>query len=121
MSAQPILPLFAFGTLRRGEPNHHYLADRYERCLPAELPDFERETTRHGFPAAVSARGRHISGELFFICPELYAETIAHCDALEDIPPGQLAGEHYQRAQVRVVTAEGDFSAWAYIDPAFSP
>lgn len=121
MSAQSVLPLFAFGTLRCGEPNHHYLAGKYERCLPAELPDFARGTTRHGFPAAVPARGRHISGELIFIRPELCAETIAHCDALEDIPPGQLVGEHYQRAQVQVKTDEGEFTAWAYVDPAFSP
>lgn len=112
-----MLPLFVFGTLRRGEPNHHYLLDRYERCVPAELPGFERQTTAHGFPAAVPATGGRILGELFFLRPALYAQTLACCDELEDIPSGQLVGVYYQRAQVQVETTQGQVVAWAYIDP----
>jgi len=119
MADSPLL-LFVFGTLRRGEPNHGYLAGNYERWLAAELPGFAREITPHGFPAAVPAPGGRISGELFFLGPGLHAEILARCDALEDIPPGQLVGKYYRRARVRVETAEGELIAWAYVDPRTS-
>ena len=116
-----LLPLFVFGTLRRGEANHHYLEGRYERCLPAELREFARGTTAHGFPAAVPAPSGRILGELFFLRANVYAETLARCDALEDLPPGTLVGSYYQRAQVQVRTADRAFTAWAYVDPSYSP
>jgi gamma-glutamylcyclotransferase (GGCT)/AIG2-like uncharacterized protein YtfP len=110
------LPLFAFGTLRRGESNHHYLAGRYERSLSARLGDFKRTTTEHGFPGIAPSPGENVAGELFFIREELFGETLRNCDILEDLPPGQLVGRYYQRTQVVVETVEGDFTAWAYID-----
>src|SRR5579859_7434322 len=98
------LPLFVFGTLRRGEPNHHCLAGSYERWLPAVLSDFRRTVATHGFPAIVASRGDQVAGELFFIRPKLFAETLRRCDTLEDIPPGELIGPYYRRAQVSVET-----------------
>ncbi len=117
MPASEQLPLFVFGTLRRGESNHHVLAGGYERWLPATLRDFRRTTAAHGFPQVTPSPGDHVTGELFFIRPRDFAETLRRCDILEDIPPGQLAGAWYQRAQVVVETAEGNFTAWAYLDP----
>jgi gamma-glutamylcyclotransferase (GGCT)/AIG2-like uncharacterized protein YtfP len=111
------LPLFVFGTLRRGEDNHHYLSGAYERWLPATLRDFQRTTAAHGFPGIVHSAGDRVTGELFFLRPDRFAETLRRCDILEDLLPGQLTGPYYQRAQVVVETAEGNFSAWAYIDP----
>jgi gamma-glutamylcyclotransferase (GGCT)/AIG2-like uncharacterized protein YtfP len=110
-------PLFVFGTLRRGESNHHYLAGRYERCLCAMLPDFQRAKTAHGFPQVTPAPGHIVTGELFFIRPAIFLETLRQCDVLEDLPPGKLVGQYYQRAQVVVETDEGNFTAWAYVDP----
>jgi gamma-glutamylcyclotransferase (GGCT)/AIG2-like uncharacterized protein YtfP len=114
------LPLFVFGTLRRGESNHDCLAGRYDRWLPATLRDFKRTTAAHGFPQIVPSRGDHVGGELFFIRPADFEETLRRCDILEDIPPGQLVGPYYQRARVVVETAEREFTAWAYIDPGAS-
>lgn len=110
------LPLFAFGTLRRGEPNHHYLDGTFERCLPATLRDFRRETAAHGFPAVVRCPLAQVKGELFFIRPEVYDETLRRCDLLEDLPPGKLVGRYYRRMALTVNTAEGDFVAWVYAD-----
>lgn len=121
MSTSIELPLFVFGTLRRGEANHHCLADSYNRWLPATLLDFRRAVAAHGFPAIVAARGEQVDGELFFIRPEDFAETLRRCDTLEDIPPGKLVGPYYRRAQVSVETTEGPFTAWAYIDPEDVP
>lgn len=116
--ADDALPLFVFGTLRRGEGNHHFLLGRYDRCLKGALSGFRRGTTLHGFPAALPAEGERIHGELFFITPRLYAETMRRIDLLEDLPPGQLAGLYYRRARVVVETDEGTFTAWSYVDPS---
>jgi gamma-glutamylcyclotransferase (GGCT)/AIG2-like uncharacterized protein YtfP len=115
--SQP-LPLFVFGTLRRGESNHDRLAESYDRWLPATLRDFRRTTAAHGFPGVVPSPGDYVTGELFFITPARFAETLRRCDDLEDIPQGTLVGPYYQRAQVFVETAEINVTAWAYIDPA---
>jgi gamma-glutamylcyclotransferase (GGCT)/AIG2-like uncharacterized protein YtfP len=111
------LPLFVFGTLRRGEPNHGYLAGRYDRCLPARLEGFLRGVAGHGFPAIIRSPGSTVEGELFFLTEATRAQAMAECDRLEDLPPGQLVGPYYRRAKVRVRTAEGEFTAWAYVDP----
>jgi gamma-glutamylcyclotransferase (GGCT)/AIG2-like uncharacterized protein YtfP len=117
MNGEAELPLFVFGTLRRGESNHHCLAGRYDRWLAATLCDFKRTTAAHGFPQVAPSPGDQVTGELFFINPADFPETLRRCDVLEDISPGQLVGSYYQRAQVVVETAEGNLSAWAYIDP----
>ncbi|MBS0263857.1 MAG: gamma-glutamylcyclotransferase [Planctomycetes bacterium] len=117
MNPYEVLPIFVFGTLRRGRENHHCLAGRYERCLVATLVDFRRAVARHGFPAVTPAIGDRVSGELFFLHPEQFLATLQECDLLEDLPVGELVGEYYQRAKVKIDTAEGAFTAWAYIDP----
>lgn len=110
------LPLFVYGTLRRGEANHHYLAGRYDRWLAGTLRDFVRVTGADGFFVVSPAVGQQAAGELYFIRSELFAETLRECDILEDLAPGQSAGPVYRRSQVVVETAEGHVGAWAYID-----
>jgi gamma-glutamylcyclotransferase (GGCT)/AIG2-like uncharacterized protein YtfP len=111
------LPLFVFGTLRRGESNYHFLAGRYDRCLAAMLHDFKRTMTAHGFPGVVPSPGENVTGELFFIRPAIFQETLRQCDILEDLPPGQLVGRYYRRTRVVVDSVEGSVTAWAYVDP----
>ena len=118
ISSESQLPLFVFGTLRRGECNHHCLADTYDRWLPATLHDFRRAQTSHGYPGIEPSPGDSVTGELFFIRRILFARTLELCDRLEDIPPGRLVGRYYRRAQVAVETSQGQFAAWAYVDPA---
>lgn len=111
------LPLFAFGTLRRGESNHQYLAGTYERCLTGTLRDFGKGTAAHGFPAISPAPGEFVEGDLFFIRRDLFNQTLRNCDRLEDLAPGELVGPYYRRAQVVIETDAGRFTAWAYVDP----
>lgn len=109
----PTLPLFAFGTLRRGECNHHYLAGRYDRVLPARLPDFARVE-----PLMIARQsGSTVDGELFFLTSATYSATLQGCDFLEELPPGELIGPEYRRIVVRVQTDSGEFVAWAYSNP----
>jgi len=118
MNPLEFLPLFTFGTLRRGERNHHYLEGTYDRWLPATLRDYGRIVAPHGWPAIGPVIGQEVAGELFFVRQPVFIETLANCDILEELPPGQLIGPHYERKQVVVETVDGNFPAWAYVDPA---
>lgn len=107
------LPLFVFGTLRRGEPNHHYLDGFYDGVVPAVLPGYGRVA-----PLMIAAQpGSEVIGELFFLTAARYEQTLAGCDELEEIPPGKLVGHEYERRLVTVSTSAGELAAWAYVQP----
>ena len=106
-------PLFVFGTLRRGEENHHYLAGRYDRMIPATLPGYARIAPLMIAPNAEMS----VTGELYFLKPDEYAATMAGCDELEELFHGQLVGRDYQRKLVTVMTDEGALAACAYVQP----
>lgn len=109
----PTLPLFVFGTLRRGECNHHYLAGAYDRVITARLHGFARVE-----PLMIARQpGSVVDGELFFLTSTTYSATLRGCDHLEELPPGGLIGHEYRRIAVRVQTDLGDFVAWAYARP----
>jgi gamma-glutamylcyclotransferase (GGCT)/AIG2-like uncharacterized protein YtfP len=107
------LPLFVFGTLRRGEPNHHLLAGRYARMRPARLHGFSK---LHPLMIRAQADGI-VAGELYFLRREAYAAALRECDDLEGIAPGEMAGASYRRLRVTVETPEGPVAAWAYVHP----
>lgn len=109
----PQLPLFVFGTLRRGECNHGYLATAYERVLPARLLGFARIAPLMIARDANSA----VDGELFFLTPATYETTLHGCDRLEELPEDGLIGHEYRRITVRVQTESGEVIAWAYACP----
>ena len=104
------LPLFVFGTLRRGECNHGYLAGAFDRVLPARLLGFARVAPLMIARDAESA----VDGELFFLTPASYEATLSGCDRLEELPTGGLIGHEYRRIAVRAQTESGEFIAWAY-------
>lgn len=106
-------PLFVFGTLRRGECNHHYLEGAYDRVLAARLPGFVRVD-----PLMIARdESSAVDGELFFLTDATFSATLCACDRLEEIPPGRLIGHEYRRIAVRVQTDSGEFIAWAYTRP----
>jgi gamma-glutamylcyclotransferase (GGCT)/AIG2-like uncharacterized protein YtfP len=105
------LPLFVYGTLRRGHENHRYLEGRYVRAIPAELRGYARLHALMIHPQ----EGGSVDGELYFLKLDSCAETMAACDELEELFPGQLVGREYQRKVVTVATTEGPFQAWAYV------
>lgn len=108
------LPLFAFGTLRRGHENHHYLAGRFERVLAARLPDYAIVA-----PLMIDrCPGGSVPGELFFLRPGVYERVMADCDELEGVTPRQSRYAVYDRRRVDVLTDQGTFAAWAYVRPA---
>ncbi|MFO1022495.1 MAG: gamma-glutamylcyclotransferase family protein [Planctomycetales bacterium] len=113
MAATEGRPLFVFGTLRRGRSNHHLLVGTYDKMLPAKLVGYQRI-----LPLMIRRKAGHaVTGELYFIRPEVYAETLQKCDLLEGIPPCKTAGWEYKRVCVPVRTAIGTVRAWAYVHP----
>jgi len=107
------LPLFVFGTLRQGHVNHHHLEGLYAHMVPAVLPGYRR---LHPLMITRDATGE-VDGELYVLTPEIYDSTLAGCDELEELPPGQLVGPEYQRKLVTVQIAHGPVQAWAYVQP----
>ena len=67
------LPLFVFGTLRRGECNHGYLAGQFDQVQPARLLGFAR------IAPLMIARDLNsvVDGELFWLTAENYEATLA--------------------------------------------
>ena len=109
----PTLPLFVFGTLRRGECNHHYLAGAYDQVRAARLLGFARVE-----PLMIARQpDSAVDGELFFLTDATYSATLRECDRLEELTPGSLIGHEYRRIAVRVQTESGEFIAWAYSRP----
>ena len=107
-----LLPLFVFGTLRRGQCNHHYLQGRYSRMTPAVLHGYGK---RH--PLMIVPRvGSSVPGELYEIRPDAWNQTIRGWDDLEGIGPGSERGTEYHRKKVTVVTPAGEVTAWAYVE-----
>ena len=111
VGASERLPLFVFGTLRHGHVNHRFLDGHFERMIPANLHGYAR---LHALMIA-PARDGVVDGELYFLNSFEYDATLAGCDELEEIPPGQLVGHEYERRRVTVVTGAGDVTAWAYV------
>ncbi len=110
------LPLFVFGTLRLGHENHHYLDGHYEQMLAASLHGYVRL-----HPLMIARQeGGVVEGELYFLADDEYEATLAGCDELEELPPGELVGRDYERKRVIVTTVSGPFEAWAYVQPEAS-
>lgn len=111
------LPVFVFGTLRRGHENHGILAGRFEKALPATLRGYARVPSSHGYPLIDACEGESVEGELYFLSEQTRDETMIALDVLEGLPPGELVGEWYERVQVSVTTDDGDYLAWVYVKP----
>ena len=110
------LPLFVYGTLRQGESNHDWhLGGRFLQVIPARLAEHVRRVGHHGYFVVLPEAGAQVEGELFFLDPAQYAETMQRCDRLEEIPPGALAGAWYARRVVTVEAGTETHQAWVYL------
>lgn len=88
------MPLFVYGTLLRGEPNHALIADA-PFLGPARTPPRYELVDLGAFPALVPCGGTAVQGELYGLTPA----ELAAVDELEGHPV------YYRRIQIS--TAEG--------------
>ena len=95
--------VFTYGTLQRGEPNHHWISEKGH-----EFQLVGRAKTVNLFPLVIASRfnipylmdkpgtGKQINGELY----RAGEDMVKHLDILEDYP------KHYTRRQERVQLVE---------------
>jgi gamma-glutamylcyclotransferase (GGCT)/AIG2-like uncharacterized protein YtfP len=93
--------VFVYGTLRRGEPNHHLLDPRALVRTCRTEPRFTL-VSLGAFPAMVPGGTTAVVGELY----EIDTVTLAALDRLEDHP------RFYRRTPIRL---EGGAEALAYL------
>src|SRR6185369_6837555 len=80
-SAERQLPIFAYGTLRRGEPAEDLLARDVTRRAPARAKG-RLLAIGAPYPAAVFSpdAAEHVNGELMWLAPGSYAATLDRVD-----------------------------------------
>lgn len=104
-------PVFVYGTLRPGESAYGRVSGNLVTTRGASMPDFSMYIATNGrYPYAVEG-GDGIRGDLLYVQPERYNQTIATMDAYERYDPNQPATN---QAYIRVVRTSGD-GVWSWI------
>jgi gamma-glutamylcyclotransferase (GGCT)/AIG2-like uncharacterized protein YtfP len=93
------LPVFVYGSLRRGQPNYRLLHGTLEAEYTALLPGHRLYRGRFPYVAGGHPDGR-VVGDLMVIKSEGYDEVLARLDELEGFQPPDR--ELYVRAARRV-------------------
>jgi gamma-glutamylcyclotransferase (GGCT)/AIG2-like uncharacterized protein YtfP len=110
------VPVFVYGTLRRGQHNYRLLRGRTVAEHPAVLPDHALHDA--GLPYVVPGTAEdQVVGELMVVRPSQYAEVLQALDWLEGYRPGQPS--HYVRVRAAVQllweAQEREVEAWVYL------
>jgi gamma-glutamylcyclotransferase (GGCT)/AIG2-like uncharacterized protein YtfP len=106
-------PLFVYGTLLRGQPNHYLLDGRIECVLQGWMEGVELYSLG-AFPVMVDGHARVI-GEIISVCsePGIYTSTLALLDRLEGVDEKHGL---YRRVLRPVFEASGrEMLTWVYI------
>lgn len=100
--------VFVYGTLKQGYNNHHVI-EPYNPQLVGK-GTVQGFTLLHlGFPGAIEAEDKHITGEVWDCTPN--APAMARCDGLEGVGTG-----FYDRVAVDVQLEDGTTTeAWMYV------
>lgn len=109
------LPVFVYGTLRPGEKNYaHFLAARTVKTLSATAEGRLYYVADGGYPYVEPGPGR-VVGELVYLDPCHYDQTLQEIDDLEEYNPDDEAHSVYLRRRTRVTLIDGSrTSAWIY-------
>lgn len=114
------LPIFVYGTLRRGQENYGLLRGRTLAETAAVLYGVEL-VSLGWYPAALESDSPSaaVHGEVVIIHPHFYSTVLETLDRLEGYHPGFDALSFYRRVQRSVHTATGrDVQAWLYLGRA---
>ncbi|KAH8416132.1 hypothetical protein KR222_008877 [Zaprionus bogoriensis] len=112
--SQSLRRVFVYGTLKRGEPNHHWLTSK-ENGVSRFVSAGE---TALKFPLVIGTRynipflldkpgvGHHVQGEIYEVDDSMFARL----DVLEEYP------DYYDREQQAITTPEHDtLDCWVYL------
>jgi gamma-glutamylcyclotransferase (GGCT)/AIG2-like uncharacterized protein YtfP len=110
-----MLPVFTYGTLRPGQPNHRIVATQVRTATPARLDGYAMYGRGFGFPYITPSKGHTVAGDLLHFAPAAYREVMSRLDGLEGFQPGR-SDNHYDRARVAVRLPSGaSTDAWVYL------
>lgn len=103
------LPLFVYGTLRRGESAEDLVARAVTRRAPARAKG-RLLAIGAPYPAAVFSpeAAEHVDGELMWLAPGSYAATLDRVDEYENVP------FLFRRIAITVESEGAAVEAWAY-------
>lgn len=102
--------VFVYGTLRRGEANHHYLSSSLCVSDKASAEGWLGDTG-NGYPAMVVTGVNTVQGELY----EVDERTLSLLDELEDYYGHGHSDNEYDRVEISVVTDRGSIKALTYV------
>ena len=112
-------PVFVYGTLRTGQPNHRLFNEGVIASInPAILRRAQMHGAGRGFPY-VTDGDNEVVGELVWLTADRYQDTLRRLDRLEGYH-GPAARNHYDRVQRDVATESSDgdevlVTAWVYL------
>ena len=78
----PNLPIFAYGTLLPGQPNHHFLGECIKSSQNASFPNGRLYNMGY-YPMLIEEGNDDVQGILFTIEPVFYDQSIKNIDDLE--------------------------------------
>ncbi len=109
VSAERQLPLFVYGTLRRGESAEELVARDVTRRAPARAKG-RMLAIGAPYPAAVFSGDatEHVEGELLWLTPGAYGAVIDRVDEYENVP------FLFRRIAITVEAEGVAVEAWAY-------
>ena len=108
--ADPVLPVFVYGYLKRGGPGHHLVADHLADVRSA-VAHGRRVDTGADYPGIVfSAGGEDVAGELLYIRPAVFDEVMEALDAYEQTE----APDRYTRITTTVSCGGEPVEVYAY-------
>lgn len=109
------LPVFVYGTLRQGEKNYpRYLAGRTGKELAATAEGRLFFVADGGYPYVEPGEGT-VTGELIYLEPSRYDQTLQSIDDLEEYDPADESHSVYLRRRTTVTLADGGrTAAWIY-------
>jgi len=109
------LPVFVYGTLRPGEKNYErFLDGRTIKVIRATAEGHLFYVADGGYPYMEPGRGR-VTGDLVYLHPECYEDTLRQLDELEEYEPAAEFRSVYLRRRTIVKLVDGSSAAaWIY-------
>lgn len=106
-----LIPVFVYGTLRRGGWNHYRIQQAAEQVVDAKTSG---SIYHNGsYPYLFEGEGT-VRGELVFIKPRFYKRAMQELDGMEGYSPNRRHN-HYDRKVITCVTKTGEeVQAYAY-------
>lgn len=107
-------PVFVYGTLRTGQPNHRLLDGAIASVTPGVLHHAAMYGAGAPFPFVTDGDGT-VTGELIHISSGRYTEMLRRLDSLEGFFGPDDPSNMYHRVQRPIETATHTVPAWVYL------